>query len=399
MKANTTESFSLRRIAIPAFGPSLLFGIGEGAILPVVPLVAKELGASVPTAALITALLGLGSLLNNIPASIVTARWGERWALVAAGVWSAIGMLLCLFAPQLAVFALGCFMVGMARGVYNLARQSYVTETVPITHRARALSTLGGVARVGQFTGPFLAALVIHLFGLNAAFGIGIFAVVCAAGVSFQVEELQHRARVAQAAAPATWVSVVKTHHRIFLTAGMAVLLVQAVRASRQVVIPLWADHLGLAPSLASMIYGLSGGIEMLLFYPAGKVMDSKGRRWIVLPSMVAMGIGLLAVPMTGSFAALLAAAMLIGVGNGIGAGMNMTLGADKAPHHGRTYFLGVWRLMADIGTCSGPGLLSLLTAFASLGAGIVMTGCISFAAAAMLFGITSTGATTRQGG
>ena len=32
------SSFSLRRIAVPAFGPSLLFGMGEGAILPIVPL-------------------------------------------------------------------------------------------------------------------------------------------------------------------------------------------------------------------------------------------------------------------------------------------------------------------------------------------------------------------------
>ena len=38
-------SFTLRRIAVPAFGPSLLFGIGEGAILPVIPLSARELGA------------------------------------------------------------------------------------------------------------------------------------------------------------------------------------------------------------------------------------------------------------------------------------------------------------------------------------------------------------------
>ena len=34
----TPTPFSLRRIAVPAFGPSLLFGLGEGAILPVLPV-------------------------------------------------------------------------------------------------------------------------------------------------------------------------------------------------------------------------------------------------------------------------------------------------------------------------------------------------------------------------
>lgn len=130
--------FSFRRIAIPAFGPSLLFGLGEGAILPIIPLMARELGGSVPMAALIVTLIGLGSLLSNIPASLITMRWGERGAIVAAGLWSAVGMAMCVFTGHLALFALGCFMVGMSQAVYNLARQSYMTEAVPCsTGRAR----------------------------------------------------------------------------------------------------------------------------------------------------------------------------------------------------------------------------------------------------------------------
>lgn len=72
-----SESFSLRAIAVGAFGPSLLFGLGQGAILPVIPLTARELGAPVPVAAFIVALIGIGSLVSNVPASLVTIRWGE----------------------------------------------------------------------------------------------------------------------------------------------------------------------------------------------------------------------------------------------------------------------------------------------------------------------------------
>ena len=49
---------------------------------------------------------------------------------------------------------------------------------------------------------------------------------------------------------------------------------------------PLWADHLGLDAATTSLIYGLAGGIDMLVFYPAGKVMDRKGRTWVAVPSM-----------------------------------------------------------------------------------------------------------------
>jgi hypothetical protein len=62
-----SQPYNLRRIAVSAYGPLLLFGIGEGAILPIVPLSARDLGASVPVAALIVMLIVIGSLLRDIP--------------------------------------------------------------------------------------------------------------------------------------------------------------------------------------------------------------------------------------------------------------------------------------------------------------------------------------------
>ncbi len=384
---SSQEKFSLRRIALPAFGPSLLFGLGEGAILPIIPLTARDLGAVVPIAALMVGLIGIGSLLTNIPASLITMRWGERWSIVAAALWSALGMLLCINTMHLGLFALGCFMVGMSQSVYNLARQSYLTEAVPIEYRARALSTLGGVMRIGMFIGPFLAAAVVHSFGLPAAYVVGIVAMIAAAGVGARIPDMPTPAIAAGQIVPAapTIVSTLRSYRHVFLTLGLGVLLVSAVRASRQAVIPLWADHLGLAPSVASLIYGLAGGIDMLVFYPAGKVMDLKGRRWVAVPSMLIMGLGMLLMPLTTGAITLLIAALLIGFGNGIGSGMIMTIGADQSPRHGRAHFLGVWRLMADIGSTSGPALLSLLAGGLSLAAGIAATGLIAFAAAGTL--------------
>ena len=388
------SSFSLRRIAVSAFGPSLLFGLGEGAILPVIPLTARDLGASVPTAALIVTLIGLGSLVSNIPASLITMHRGERWAIVAAAVWCAAAMALCGWTSHLGVFAIGSFMIGMSQAVFSLARQSYLTEAVPVAYRARALSTLGGMMRIGMFIGPFIAAGAIHAYGLTGAYGVGIAALAVAAIVAARIPDLEtdaaeegdaaaaHRA----AAAPTpTLLSTLRDHRHIFVTLGIGVMLVSAVRATRQAVIPLWADHLALEPSVASLIYGLAGGIDMLVFYPAGKVMDQKGRRWVAVPSMVIMGTALLLTPLTHGAWTLLLAAMAIGFGNGIGSGMVMTIGADHSPRIGRAHFLGVWRLMSDIGSSCGPALLSFLAATLTLGAGVAVTGLIGFAAAGQL--------------
>ena len=388
----TDDSFSLRKIAVPAFGPSFLFGLGEGAILPVIALTVRQLGGSVALAALMVTLIGIGSLVTNIPASLITTRYGERWAIVGAAVWGALGMALCVLASNLWAFGIGVFMVGMSSAVFGLARQSYLTETVPFRYRARALSTLGGVMRIGLFLGPFVAAGLIHVMGIGGAYWAGVGALVVSALVALRMPDLPTRLAdeattdLAAVRAPATLRSVGVGHASIFLTVGIGALLVAAVRASRQAVIPLWAEGIGLDAATTSLIYGLAGGIDMLVFYPAGKVMDRRGRAWVAVPSMLIMGVAMTLTPFTHSAVTLLLASLLIGFGNGIGSGMIMTLGADYSPVAGRAHFLGLWRLMSDIGSTGGPALLSAVTAMLSLAAGIWCTGGLGFAAAAVLW-------------
>ena len=355
--------------------------------MPMVALTALDSGASISTAALFIALVGLGSLSCTIPASMVTSRLGERHAFRIAGVWGALGMLICFATRDLFLLAVGCVMIGMAQAVSNLARQSFMTEAIPPAYRARALSTLGGVMRIGMFIGPLISAAVVHAYEVHAAFIVGTIAVLLAAAVGSALPELDHpsvdlprrdRPRVSVA-------SILRDHRHVFLTLGACVMMVGAVRASWQAVIPLWADTLALAPATVSLIYSVSGCIDMLVFYPAGKVMDLKGRRWVAIPSMVIMGVGLLLITATTGFASLLVVAVIVGFGNGIGSGMIMTLGADHSPREGRAQFLSVWRFLSDLGGSLGPGVLSLLAGSVSLTAGIVTIGMIGIAAAKSL--------------
>lgn len=384
------QPFSLRSIAVAAFGPTLLFGIGTGAVMPIVALSARDLGASVAVAALIVTLIGLGSWFFNLPASLVTLKFGERWSIVGAAVAAGLALGAAALAPQLPdgiwLLAAAMVVVGMASSVFGLARQKYLTEAVPLNYRARALSTLGGVNRIGVFIGPFAGAAVIQFAGLSGAYWVGVAAMVGAALLSVTIPDLEVAAPKpgADVGPQPTLRSVAVSHAGIFLSLGMGILLLSALRSSRQVVIPLWADHLGMDATQASLIYGISGAVDMLVFYPAGKLMDRRGRQWVAIPSTAIMGTALLLIPLTGGFTGLLLAGILIGFGNGVSSGLVMTLGADFSPDRGRGQFLGLWRFMADAGSTGGPLLLSGVTALASLGAGVSATGVLGFAAAAV---------------
>src|SRR6201991_1791620 len=144
-------------------------------MMPVIALSAFERGASTSIAALVGSLLGIGSLLTNIPSGILATRIGERKSMLVGAAVALAGLILCLVnlgrsAWSLVVFGAGVLLLGAASSVYTLARQSYLSEIVPPHMRARALSTLGGMLRIGMFAGPFLGAGAVELWGLPGAY-------------------------------------------------------------------------------------------------------------------------------------------------------------------------------------------------------------------------------------
>lgn len=380
--------FSFRKIAVPAFGPSILYGVSNGAILPVVALSARELDASVAMSGLIVALIGIGSLVSNIPAALMTSRYGERHAMVGAAVLSVLALLLCIVAGHAWLLAIGVFFIGMASSVFMLARQSYMIDAVPAYMRARALSTLAGTMRIGAFVGPFAGAALIHFIGLQGAYWIAIVAMIGAGLIAYHAPDMAppgRRVGDAPQAKPRI-LDIARSHSKTLLTLGLGIVLVSAVRSSRQVVIPLWADHLGMNPSTTSLIYGLVAAIDMSVFYPAGTLMDQRGRRWVAVPSALLMGIALIGISLSTNIVFFLLVSMLLGLGNGISSGIVMTLGADSAPNEGRTEFLGIWRLVSDVGTSLGPVVLSAVTAIVSLALAVATMGAFGLGAAAVFW-------------
>jgi MFS family permease len=380
------EPFRIRSLGMSVYLPTLLFAIGQGAVIPIIPLYAMDLGASVAVAGLIVSLRGFGTMLFDIPAGFLVSRFGERWAMVlGTGVLAAVA---CGAASTRSPWGLAAlvFVMGGAWSVWLLARLTYVSERAPVEVRGRALSLLGGTNRIGNFVGPVLGGLAGSAFGLAAAFYIQAGLVILASVVLFAlVEDDGREIEVHEEPAFKRFLGVMSEHRRVFATAGIATLAIQILRNARQTVIPLWGDQIGLGAAEIGLLFGASGAIDVLVFYPVGMVMDRWGRKWAGVPSLVMMAIGLLCIPFTHAFLPLLVVAMIGGFGNGLGSGIVMTLGADFSPAVGRSEFLGVWRLIGDIGTSAGPAIVGLVAGATTLGIASVAAGGFGVAGALLL--------------
>lgn len=377
---------TLRSLALAVFVPALIYEIGSGVVAPIIALTAADLGASPGIAAFMLALLGIGRLVGDVPATALAERVGDRRSMTIAATVGIVAYLGCLLAPTLPALGAALIVIGMSNATFTLARQAFLIEMTPVRLRARAMSTLGGSLRIGLFIGPFLGAGAISLAGLRAAYLVAIAAGACAVVFLVLVPDVEPEGGESTAIRGGnSSYQILGSHRRLFATLGLAIIMVGSVRAARQTVIPLWADHIGLSPEQTSLIFGIASTLDMALFYPSGKVMDQYGRLAIALPALVIIGGSIMALPLSVGTVSLTAVALSMSLGNGISSGIMMTLGADAAPRDGRVRFLGVWRFFSDVGNATGPVVVSLMATAWTLAAGLVAIGSVGLLAAAAM--------------
>lgn len=405
--SNAERPFSLRSVALAAFLPTLLFSIGEGAIIPLIPIVAHNLGASLALSGLIAAMVMVGVLVGDIPSGWVVARIGERNAMIWASMLTIIAVLICVAAPSPLMLGFGIFLVGLATAVFGLARHAFMTSYVPVAYRARALSTLGGIFRGGWFIGPFISAGLIYLTGsTQSVFWVFIVCCLGAAALLLLLPDPASTFGPPQlAVAPDGTVRsageelaaeeshglfrTIWSHRAVLARLGTGAGLIGAMRASRTIILPLWAVSIGINEPTTALIIGIAGGVDFALFYASGQIMDRFGRIWTALPSMIGLGLGHLVLAVTHNLPSnvewFIAVAMFLSLANGIGSGILMTLGADLAPKANPAPFLGAWRFTGDLGGAVAPLAVSGLTALASVSLASGVMGVLGLVGAVLL--------------
>ncbi len=384
MTESEPPPFRFRSIALPALLPTLAFSIGEGAIIPIIPIVAHNLGAQLAIAGLIAAMITIGQLFGDIPSGWIISRIGERAAMIYAALISIVGLALAMSSPNPWVLGAAVFLIGLSTAVFVLARHAFMTSFVPIAFRARALSTLGGTFRLGIFIGPFAAAAVIHLTGsAQSAFWVHVAGCLVAAALLIFLKDPEATFKPKRTASGKLegeelleaesrgLFRTIAANRKVLARLGTGAALVGAMRASRQVVVPLWAVSIGISDADTALIIGIAGGLDFALFYTTGQIMDRWGRMWTALPSMVGLGAGHLVLSFThdlpGTVVWFIAITMVLAIANGFGSGLLMTLGADLADKRNPAPFLGAWRFTADVGGATAPLAISGLTALVSL--------------------------------
>jgi MFS family permease len=337
--------------------PTLLLSMGQGIMIPTLPLYAQTFAPSFALVSLVVASSGIGTLIADVPVGMMLQRVGRKpLMLVGTGIVAAFSLLIAFahFYPELLAYR---FLAGIGNAMWGISRMAFIAEVVPIEDRGRAISSFGGINRVGTFVGPAVGGLVAVQFGLSVPFIVTAALALVALGIAQAF--VKEPAGLSLAKGSLRWRKIgeiARRQYRDLATAGAAQVFAAMIRSGRQIIIPLYgASVLGLDVAAVGSIISIAAVIDMSLFIPAGILMDRLGRKFASVPSFLIMGIGMGLIPLAGDYVSLLLATGVMAFGNGIGSGTMMTLGADLAPKEAVGEFLGLWRLIGDVGQTSGP--------------------------------------------
>lgn len=374
--------------------PSFFTAVAQNAVLIALPLYALDLESGPAVAAAMLGLRGVGTMLSDVPAGMAVSRFGDKSVMLAGLVMLA----LMTFGASQTQFAwvLGALAVvfGAGIGTWLLGRISYIADHVGVERRGRVIAIMAGLQRAGALVGPFAAGVTAKAFGWATVFAAAGVLILAAAVFILLFASAVRPTRSEQTTSHGVGMllRILREHADIFRVAGSAVITLQLMRAGRQVLIPLWGAAIGLDSAAIGLIFSLSFGVDMMMFYPTGLILDHLGRKYAAVPCMLLLAASLALMPSASDFQGLLLVALLAGLGNGFGTGIVMTLGSDLSPMEGRGEFLGVWRLVGDIGTASGPFIIGALAEAITLASACVITSAVgALGALIMIFRVRET--------
>ncbi len=372
-----TDNFKKRSLAFPVYLPSLLFEAALGALLPILPVTATEYGVGLAAAGAVTAAAMLGTLLFELPASMIVNRLGERTSMIVATLMAAVIGLVGFFDLGYSALILMAMGFGSMFSLFGLSRHSLLAAQVPQAHRAKSMSLLGGSFRGGAALGPILGGVAVGQFGTSAVYLVA--SALCVAALFSVTMVPIGKLKSAPSGQHGNVWQVAKREKSKLLTLGMASAIISAGRTIRMIGLPLLAIQLQIDAATASLIFGVTGFIDFALFYVSGLIMHRWGKFWSSVPTLIALGVSYLFAFMVTDLATFWALAAITALANAASAGINMVLGADLAPDGARSEFLAAFRIMTSGGVVLAPLMITSLTALIALPAALAITGLMNF--------------------
>ena len=358
-----TRALMLRFVSM--LGASVSFFL----LLSVVPRYATASGAGLATGSLM-----LSTVLGELAAPRLVARYGYRVALTAGLVLLGAPALVLTASDGMAWIVAVCLVRGLGFALTLVAGGALTATLIPAERRGEGLALVGVVSGV-----PSLIALPL---GVWLAGNVGYGPVAVAAGVAALAAVVSVPGlpdREPDAGKPVGVVSGLRTGGLVrpavvFATTALAAGIV--VTFLPLAVPSAWA-------SVVAVALFVQPAASTAARWMAGRYGDRHGAARLVLPALLLSAAGMLITALTGSPVAVVAGVAVFGIGFGVAQNATLSLMYARVPASGYSTVTALWNLAYDGGMGVGAVGFGALAAWTGYPGAFAVTAVLMLAALA----------------
>lgn len=342
---------------------------GFAFVLPFLPLYVRELGVEgeEQVAQWAGVLIGVAPLLAGLLAPVwgrLADRHGQKRMAVRALLSYVVLMVLSAFVTSVGqLFALRAG-IGLFGGIGPLGL-AMATARAPREHTGRAVGSIQSAQILSAAVGPLVGGLLADLIGIRLTFLVA--AAACAVSLGLLVAFYEEAPRPAAGPAGAASRPSSSAILRLPQVAALLVVLflVNFVGRSFTPILPLHLQSLGVVPARLAFSTGALISAYSVAAAISAALLGRASRRWapraLLVGSLLGGAVAVWPMAAVGSFEAMLALAILLGLASGGALTLCYTIGGLVVGGEQRTTAFGFFSAAALFGGAISPSVAGLL--------------------------------------
>ncbi len=345
--------------------------LGFGLVMPLLPLYARDFGASGVQLGFLTASFAATRIITTFPGGWLADRVGRKTPVTAGLLIYSIVMTLYGFSRDVNQLIFLRALQGSASGIVWPVISAMVADITLPEDRGKAMGLYSSMWFLGMVVGPGLGGLLADMFAeavpfffCGASAFLSMMLVTFTVGETFRngvdVEksqiELRHRAESNLATSGnAGFLGDMTSYPRIFLGLCIVGLIVSFSSSLMQPVLSVFAEEeLGVSNAGVGVLFSVMGAMTLIANLPVGSVADRMGRKLTFIFGMIVTAVSAILITVSGSFWPLLLVMMLRGVGRGASNPQITAMFSSLAPASRRGKSMGIFNSFRNVGLVLG---------------------------------------------
>lgn len=332
---------------------------------PLLPLLARELGADAPMVGLIVGASTLTGIVMKLPAGAWSDVLGRRPLLLVGASVFAIMPFTYIGVASLGALLAFRFVHGSATAIVGPVASASLSDVAPAQRRATWLSTYSAVQGAGQALGPVVAGYAISTGGYDLAFVIaGLIALATPLLANrWPAGPVMARSHTPPLTQVMQGILDVGRHPLILMT-SLAQAAQFVLNGTLNAFLPLFArGALGLSPSALGWLFALQTATTLATRPFMGMLSDRIGRRGVIVVGLTVSSGAVWLVSGAGSVLGLIVAVFIYAVGVAVTTAATSAFITDLSQRSRYGVAHGVFGTIYDVGDALGPIAAGVLVA------------------------------------